>query len=55
MTQEYILYSEKDNHTIALGIKDCLTKTSLKPGDKVVVCRNCKLSGVYLVRGMFVL
>ena len=48
MTQIYLLTDLMDRDTIKKGITDCVTQKRLKPGDRVVVCKTCRLAGVYL-------
>ncbi len=48
MSHNYLLSLLKDGLSLQSGIKDCVTKETLKAGDRIVVCKHCKLSGIYL-------
>ncbi len=48
MNRPYLLTIVNDQVTLQSGIKDCITKTTLEAGDLIIVCKQCKLSGIYL-------
>ncbi len=48
MYNVYSLSAVKDGMTLQSGIKDCITKEPLKAGDRIIVCKQCKLAGIYL-------